>query len=1136
MAGTTSELSPGGLFSSDTTTQAGSISESAASAVTDATAEQSQLAAAASETAAAASAATASTKASEAATSATNAASSATTASGHATTATTKASEASSSASTASGHKDTATTKASEAATSATNAATSASTASTQASNASTSASTATTQANTATTQASTATTKASEASTSATNAASSATAAASSATAAASSATASAGSATTASGHKDTATTKASEAATSATNAANSATTASTQATNSSNSASTASTQATTATNKAADAGKYAVHAEDSQFTLSDGSTTGYSALHWNAKAEDQKTAAATSATNAASSATAAASSATSAAGSATTATTQATNASNSATTATTKANTATTQATTATTKASEAATSATNAASSASTASTQATNSSNSASSSATAQAASEAARDAALAALDSFDDRYLGVKSSAPSVDNDGDALAQGALYFDSGTDSMKVYDGSNWLNAYASLSGALIATNNLSDLNNAGTARTNLGVAIGSNVQAHSSVLDGTQQSFTTALKNKLDGVATSANAYVHPNHSGEVTSTADGATVIADNIVDEANLKVSNSPTNGYFLSAQSGNTGGLTWAVPTDTQYSVGDGGLTQNNFTNTLKSKLDAIEASATADQTDAEIRAAVEAATDSNVFTDADHTKLNGIEASATADQTAAEIKTLVESASDSNVFTDADHSKLDAIEASADVTDATNVTAAGALMDSEVTNLAQVKAFDSSDYATAAQGTLATNALPKSGGTMTGAIEMGSNAITSASHLNIDAVGQIFLDGADDGNVQLRDTGTQYGAMYSTSGNWYFKSTQGDKDIIFQGVDGSSQITALTLDMSAGGNAIFNDLIKTGNMSISGQEIDVSSGDLTLDVAGNILLNADGGGVYFQDASLLVGSLQNSSSDLLISAEIADKDIIFRGIDGSSTIDALKLDMSDAGTATFNHNISVPDAGEVQLGADGDFRFFHDGSHNYIKGATSDQDIIIQGNDGGNIINVLTLDMSDAGKAIFSGDVQSQGLYVGSTNTSYDFYNNGTSYLNGATIVDDSLTVDRLKSVQATVAANSSSTALDFGATNNFMVNMTADTTFSFSNLSSSIGCSGNIVIVQDGTGGRDFTLPSEAKTPIDGATIVQNTGANEISVLSYYVMSSSQVLVNYIGDFA
>jgi len=73
-------------------------------------------------------------------------------------------------------------------------------------------------------------------------------------------------------------------------------------------------------------------------------------------------------------------------------------------------------------------------------------------------------------------------------------------------------------------------------------------------------------------FTDADHTKLNSVASSANNYVHPNHSGEVTSTADGATVIADNVVDEANLKISNTPTNGYFLSAQSGNTGGMTWA------------------------------------------------------------------------------------------------------------------------------------------------------------------------------------------------------------------------------------------------------------------------------------------------------------------------------------------------------------------------------------------------------------------------------------------------------------------------------------------------------------------------------------------------------------------------------------
>jgi hypothetical protein len=86
-------------------------------------------------------------------------------------------------------------------------------------------------------------------------------------------------------------------------------------------------------------------------------------------------------------------------------------------------------------------------------------------------------------------------------------------------------------------------------------------------------------------------------------------------------------------------------------------------------------NFT-----KLAGIESGATADQTNAEIRAAVEAASDSNVFTDADHTKLNNIEANATADQTNAEIRAAVEAASDSNVFTDADHTKLNNIEANA------------------------------------------------------------------------------------------------------------------------------------------------------------------------------------------------------------------------------------------------------------------------------------------------------------------------------------------------------------------------------------------------------------------------------------------------------------------------
>ena len=128
------------------------------------------------------------------------------------------------------------------------------------------------------------------------------------------------------------------------------------------------------------------------------------------------------------------------------------------------------------------------------------------------------------------------------------------------------------------------------------------------------------------------------------------------------------------------------------------------------------NAFTDALQSKLNAIEASATADQTNAEIRAAVEAASDSNVFTDADHTKLDGIEASATADQTNSEIKTAYEANSDTNAFTDAEKTKLSGVEASADVTDATNVDAAGAIMNSDLDTKGEILVGDGSGDPTA------------------------------------------------------------------------------------------------------------------------------------------------------------------------------------------------------------------------------------------------------------------------------------------------------------------------------------------------------------------------------------------------------------------------------------
>ena len=95
---------------------------------------------------------------------------------------------------------------------------------------------------------------------------------------------------------------------------------------------------------------------------------------------------------------------------------------------------------------------------------------------------------------------------------------------------------------------------------------------------------------------------------------------------------------------------------------------------------------------------------------------------------------------------------------------------------------------------------------------------------------------------------------------------------------------------------------------------------------NIELDGvnKTIKVDSGDLTLDVPGDIILDADGAQVIFKDAGTTIGGFNNSSSDLNVFSHVQDKDIVFTGDDGGATITALTLDMSDAGKATFNNDV--------------------------------------------------------------------------------------------------------------------------------------------------------------------------------------------------------------------
>ena len=153
-------------------------------------------------------------------------------------------------------------------------------------------------------------------------------------------------------------------------------------------------------------------------------------------------------------------------------------------------------------------------------------------------TAQLSAEAARDAALSAYDSFDDRYLGAKLEDPFSDNDGNQLVAGMLYFQTNV-GMRVYTGSFWTSAYVSGGGFMLPANNLSDVVSVPTSRANLGLG--------TAALANTVDFATAAQGAKFEDVLTATG---EPNGHTDTTQS-----VIA---FDNASRTFTISPSNTSF--------------------------------------------------------------------------------------------------------------------------------------------------------------------------------------------------------------------------------------------------------------------------------------------------------------------------------------------------------------------------------------------------------------------------------------------------------------------------------------------------------------------------------------------------------------------------------------------------
>jgi len=227
----------------------------------------------------------------------------------------------------------------------------------------------------------------------------------------------------------------------------------------------------------------------------------------------------------------------------------------------------------------------------------------------------------------------------------------------------------------------------------------------------------------------------------------------------------------------------------------------------------------------------------------------------------------------------------------------------------------------------------------------GTALNDTLTVTGVTaLNGGLTMDSNKFTVANTSgNVTTAGTLAVTGATalDGGLTMD---TNKFTVANTSGN---VATAGTLAVA------STSVFTGAVTADAG--------VSIDNITIDGTEIDLSSGDLTLDVAGNIILNADGGVISLIDDDATFGSLNNNSGQLIIksattvAATFSGANVDFAGtvdVTGAATLDSTLAVVGIISPAT---HVDMPDNAVVKLGTGDDLEISHDGTNSFISNKT-------------------------------------------------------------------------------------------------------------------------------------------------------------------------------------